>query len=445
MFDFSSTLFWYKLVFTAELVIAESLATYSLKKKPKFALRVVACLLGIFVIAFLFPIIFYNAVYSSFMFIALFCFTIFGLKICYDEPFTHIVFCAVIAYTTQHMAYETFEYFTDILGLGTIVAVYDETGEFSFNGFMALTYGLSYALIYWAVWAFVEYRIRAVKDIHLKNISLLFLSAVIVLVDVVLSAFLIYDWQDSLSPIVKTVLYLYCMISCVICLVMQFLMLERQHAERELQEIQAMWRQNKKMFEVSKENVELINAKCHDLKKQIRLLRKSDEKNMQSALKEIENAINFYDSSIKTGNEALDLVIAEKSLYCAQHDIKFTCIADGSALNNLSMVDLYSLFENGIQNAIDAVSKYSDSEKRLIRAKIMRKKNLALIHIENYFEGQVTFVDGLPSTSKEDKRYHGYGIRSMKLIAEKYGGGLNVTIDNDLFSLDVVVQIPSNA
>ena len=444
MFEFSSPLFWYKLVFTAELVIAEALATYSLKKKANFMLRVTACLLGIFIAAFLFPIFYYNALYSSFMFIVLFGITLAGLKICYDVPFTHIFFCAVIAYTTQHIAYETFKYCIEILNLGTVVAVYDEVGEFQFNWFMLLAYGLSYSITYWVVWAFAEYRIRVEKDLHLKNISLLFLSAVIVLVDVMLSALLVYEVHDSFSSVTKTVLYLYSIISCAICLVMQILMLERQHAEKELREIQTMWRQNKKMFELSRENVEIINAKCHDLKNQIRLLRKSDEIVKQSALKEIENAVDFYDSSVKTGNEAFDLVIAEKSLYCSQHDIKLTCIADGSALDGIPIVDLYSLLENAVQNAIEAVSKYDDVEKRLIRVKIVRKNQLVSIHIENYFDGQVKFIDGLPSTSKADKHYHGYGMRSMRLIAEKYGGGLNVAVQNDLFSLDIVIHVPAD-
>lgn len=439
MFSFSSPLFWYKLIFIAELIVAEALATYSLRKKPKFALRVSTCVLGIFIVGFLFPIFFYNAVYSSYMFLVLFGVTLIGLKLCYDEPWTHIIFCAVIAYTTQHMAYETFKYVLYVFDLGNIVTVYDEVGELQFNGFMLLAYGVCYALIYWAVWAFVEYRIRIQQNICLKNKSLLFLSGIIVLIDIVFGALLTYNTDRALSMMVQTVLFLYSLISCVICLVMQFLMLEQQHAEQELKEIQAMWRQDKRMYELSKENVELINIKCHDLKKQIRLLRSSEGEIARSSLKEIEKAIDFYDATVKTGNEVLDLIIAEKSLYCSQNDIKLTCIADGSSLNHIPMVDLYSLFENAIQNAIEAVGKYGEPEKRFVRIRVVRRGRMVSIHIENYFDGEVCLVNGLPQTSKEDKRYHGYGMRSMKLIAEKYGGGLNVRSESGLFMLDILI------
>ena len=74
MFAFSSPLYWYKMVFMAELLVAEGLATYTLKKRPKFALRAVLCVLGCEALAFLCPVFdfSYNAVYTSFMFLLLF-------------------------------------------------------------------------------------------------------------------------------------------------------------------------------------------------------------------------------------------------------------------------------------------------------------------------------------------------------------------------------------
>lgn len=52
MFDFSAPLFWYKLIFMAELLISEALATYTLKKKSRFALRAPLSVLGCLAAAF---------------------------------------------------------------------------------------------------------------------------------------------------------------------------------------------------------------------------------------------------------------------------------------------------------------------------------------------------------------------------------------------------------
>jgi hypothetical protein len=51
--------------------------------------------------------------------------------------------------------------------------------------------------------------------------------------------------------------------------------------------------------------------------------------------------------------------------------------------------------------------------------------------------------DGIPQTSKlEEEGFHGFGMKSMAMIAEKYGGGLNVATDDDLFTLNVYFMRP---
>lgn len=46
---------------------------------------------------------------------------------------------------------------------------------------------------------------------------------------------------------------------------------------------------------------------------------------------------------------------------------------------------------------------------------------MVTIHAENPCVGTVEFRDGLPK-SHRDPNYHGFGMRSMERIAEKYGG-----------------------
>ena len=50
--------------------------------------------------------------------------------------------------------------------------------------------------------------------------------------------------------------------------------------------------------------------------------------------------------------------------------------------------------------------------------------------------------NGLPVTTKEDKSVHGYGMLSMKMLAEKYGGELFVSVEGDMFDLDIIFPLP---
>lgn len=54
------------------------------------------------------------------------------------------------------------------------------------------------------------------------------------------------------------------------------------------------------------------------------------EREREDYLDEIERSIQIYDSTIETGNEVLDTVLTEKSLYCEQHQITMTCVADAT-------------------------------------------------------------------------------------------------------------------
>ena len=59
------------------------------------------------------------------------------------------------------------------------------------------------------------------------------------------------------------------------------------------------------------------------------------------------------------------------------------------------------------------------------------------MHIENYYSGELEFEDGLPKTTQEDNGYHGFGMRSISMIAEKYGGYMEVNASDGVFRLDI--------
>ena len=87
---------------------------------------------------------------------------------------------------------------------------------------------------------------------------------------------------------------------------------------------------------------------------------------------------------------------------------------------------------------MEAVTLVEDPEKKLVDIVVERRGNLVNISINNYFNGEIRMVDGLPETTKQEEAgFHGFGMKSMRLLAEKYGGGISVKVQGDLFSLGV--------
>lgn len=194
--------------------------------------------------------------------------------------------------------------------------------------------------------------------------------------------------------------------------------------------------QEKHQYEVTKESIETINMKCHDLKRRLSNLEgRLDEQE----LADLKQAIEIYDSNIKTGNQILDVVLYEKQLLCEHHQIRFSRTGDGKLLSFLTPSHLYSLVGNALDNAIEAAKQLEDREKRLIDLAVFSENQKITVEVANYFSGKLKDADGIPQTTKPDADRHGYGMMSMKYVAEQYGGSMEIETVNDLFVLRVVL------
>ena len=159
-------------------------------------------------------------------------------------------------------------------------------------------------------------------------------------------------------------------------------------------------------------------------------------------MEEIGQTVAVYDSEVQTGNGALDVVLTEKSFRCEQGRISFSCMLDGSLFDFMAAADIYSLFGNALDNAIESVAGEPE-DHRFISMKAGRQGNLIFLHMENSCAAQLTFVDGLPVTTKTDSPgYHGYGVKSIRFLAEKYGGYAKMTLEDSVFALDVFLAVP---
>ena len=208
-------------------------------------------------------------------------------------------------------------------------------------------------------------------------------------------------------------------------------------ASRYRQEIAMMEKllsEERKQYDSVKENIEIVNMRCHDLKHQIDDL---SYKLTEGELLQLQTALKIYDSSIKTGNEVLDVVLYEKQLVFDKENIGFTCMANGSLLHFMRTTHIYALFNNALGNALEAVRKLDDPQKKIIDLSVQKENDLLLITVTNYFDGNYT-----GETTKEQKTRHGLGIRSMRYIAEQYGGTIVISIRKDLFELGCKIPLP---
>lgn len=446
MFDFVVPLTVYKPVFILELIFAAVLVTGHLKKQTHFVLRAVGSILVLLVVAALFPVIWYNSIYISCMFLFLFACLLAAMRFCFNEPWINVLFHGIIAYTAQHISYQTYNFLVTISGLGRygemyLEAVYDGTRA-AFTSCLSL---VCICLVYWPIWMITSYMTQSRKNLDFGNRrSRLLLAFALLLADVVLNAVQVYGIGDTTLPTaVLAVMYVQSVLCCVMTLGIQFTMLDKATAVRETEHIKELWRLDRELYERFQKSAELINIKCHDLKHQLQMLQAAEGEVNRQVLGDVAEAIAIFDNQIQTGNQVLDTVLALKGLECECAQIHFTCIAEGQELAFLSVEQLYSLFGNAITNAIEAVKKSDDWDKRVIHLEVARRNDMVFIHVENYCPdaGQLIFTNGLPETTKADRTNHGYGMRSMQLITEKLGGGMEVHVEKSMFHLNIFIPV----
>ncbi len=444
-------IFIQKLAVIFELLIAEFIMCYHLKRQKHFVFRLLSCLILLFSFALLLPLI-DNAIYDVFRYFLFFILILLGMKFCFNEKLIKLIFVSTVAYTLQHIAYELFDVFvisTGIYNVHNVIGsgVYDFFLIFTSNGnsfvsgnpFTIIMYIFIYYMTYLVGYFILHSRLKKKIDIGVTNTKLLCLSTVILSFDIVVSSFIGYYSQNDFNQTYLALLDIFNIFCCVLSLFLLFLEENRSQIANDLTIVKHLLKEKEVQYSTSKANIDLINQKCHDLKHQIRLIGKNKYLD-ENTIKEIEGTISIYDSTIKTGNEALDIILTEKSLFCTKEKIKLCCIVDGKELDFMSDSDLYSLFGNLLDNAIEAVTQLEEA-KKIISLSIKKNQSFLIINIHNYYQGTLEFNDALPKTTKSDSKYHGYGMKSVQMIVEKYDGEMSITTDKNVFNLNILFPL----
>ncbi len=435
----------YKTLFMFELLAAEMMFTSRMSKRSLFPLRLVAAILLNLGVSFAVPVLVHGAIFYSFMFIAMFLLSVATLMFCYREPFIKILFFCVAAYGIQHITYEIFNFVLVLFDMGevTLNIYYNSNSVFAAaleNPFIIVLYIALYFLVYSLSYLIFYRRIKNHAAFRLKRVSVFILVVLIILVDIVMNAVIlqVVGMLDSFEDekILRIVTGMYDILCCLLALFIQFELSLRKELERSLEIEKHLRHQEREQYENIKENIELIGIKCHDIKHQINDMGVKSRIS-SDFLDEVTGIVSVYDAAVVTGNKALDVILTEKSLQCSKKKIRLCCIVDGAKLDFMEEGDIYSLFGNIIDNAIEAVGELSEDE-RVINFQAREEGGKLMVTEYNCYSRPLVFEDGVLQTTKADKRYHGFGLKSIRAICEKYGGELVIDPHGDVFEIRLI-------
>ena len=213
------------------------------------------------------------------------------------------------------------------------------------------------------------------------------------------------------------------------------------HTRHELEMINDVFAKQKSQYEQALVNAEAINQQYHDLKNQIAIMRSDlSTAEQEQWLDGLEKKVAQLEPKRLTGNPVLDTILWEKNQYCTLHEIRLSYVINGELFSDIANDDLCVIFGGALDNAIEAVSKLEDTERRIIHVKTMEQQGYIVICVENINDAPLKYQNGILITSKEDTDHHGYGIKGIRYTAEKYDGSITITQEELWFRLMVFLK-----
>lgn len=333
------------------------------------------------------------------------------------------MFLITCTYALQHIVYKITISFVFIFG----------GDEVWHSWYYFLIYIISAVVVY-LLFYFIYGKNLKNNELKVKSINVLFITVVIVLSAIFLSFYTqdeILEIENPLNLFLQ--INIYAIIVCVAEIVISMMNIKQVRLQEENAMLEVLLKRDEERYKLAKITAEEINIKYHDLKHKI-----NDKTLNNEEADEIKQNGQVYESIFFTESKALDILLHEKKNICDKYKIQLFVTADGKLLNFIKSYHIYSLFGNLIDNAIESNLKLDDPSLKFIKLKVMNIRNNVVITVENYTKEPPQMKDGLPITSKSDSKNHGFGMKSIRNIVDKYNGFLKIDCENNLFVVKIV-------
>jgi len=412
-----------------EVLMAELLFLHAYKKRNHFWVRfpAAAVISGIIASSITYPAA-SIAIYRFMFFFFIIALTVGVMLFCYKGNSFSIVSSCIAGVATQHIAFKLMTIISLIPSMSALLEI-------------SVIYRIIVEILTLTVVYTIVYLMVARSQVPDRgSIRLNVLSVIVVLMCIGVNR-LVADAKD-LSNEVIVASSIYAILCCSFALSIQFYLHKWQQEKAESMVIKGLLSASEKQYEQWKEMVEFNNIQMHDLKHLLNHIEHlaGKEKTDIPDLSPIRESIEGFAPIVRTGNDVIDVLLRNMGALCRQQGVRLNCVSFTDKLDKFDSMSLYFLFGNAIDNARTGAASVSDKEKRLVDVSLKQFGDSVIIHIWNYFEGDITFEDKLP-VSKDLENGHGFGIKSIKVIVDKFGGAFKTQVEGDVFHLNIILPL----
>lgn len=263
-------------------------------------------------------------------------------------------------------------------------------------------------------------------------------SLIILLVIRVFSNGKIFTFEDSMLCIISMSLLL-------VANVVVYLIYEKaEESNQKLIELELINRKNNTDMQylslIEKKN-ERMQIMSHDFKKKALLISNmTDSEEIKEYINGFLGEIKQYNHIAKTRNKILDVILNKYTDICDDNNISFHIEAYSDNLSFIDSYDISSMFNNILDNAVEAAVL---SEKKYIDLEIARCFNdYHKIVVVNSSDIAPISENGRLLTTKSNKQTHGFGTKIILNTVDKYDGEMQWNYNPDLKEFKLIILIP---
>ena len=286
----------------------------------------------------------------------------------YDTSVWTALFCCSAGYTVQNLASGATEFIWTLSGGGS-------PGDASF--YTPMRFAISFAcmvVVYALTYLLVTRHLRhdGLERIEDRRMLLMFVLTILVII----GFDLLVKWlvEQGVAMGAMVLLRLFHGLACAFTLTMEFELLVRRRVEAERDTLTQVLAEHERQYEQARGSVAAINARVHDIRHSVARL--ADGEGLgREAIRELVREVNVYDSTVRTGNEALDTALTEQRLRFERAGVALPCVADGSALAFMAPADTYALFST----VLDAMLEAGPTSASLV---VRRALGTTSVHLE---------------------------------------------------------------
>lgn len=226
----------------------------------------------------------------------------------------------------------------------------------------------------------------------------------------------------------------------IICLYIMISLNQSNHTAEELKLKEQQLKHDIQYAETIRSQYQEIRQIRHDIKQHLdaisglQLEGKIDA--AQKYIAEISSGLEHIEMFMDVGSDFVNAILNSKLSIAKSMGIEVLC-SSSSDVGGINEYDLCNLIGNMLDNAIEAAKKTGDNA--VVEVSIHSDKYKLMITVSNSILQSVLNDNSKLKTTKSKSELHGFGVNSIRTIAEKYGGSVDFYEEDLIFFCRVIL------